>query len=224
MASKSTAGGMKFVKLALILFAPAILLIILSSRSCNHRFKTLDDYGKVPEFQFETLDGQVKTNDDLKGKIILFVNIQENCLDSCSIDLFSFEKSLYQEMKSHKKSYKDVEIVSFVQDPHRSPTTDLTIANDFLTDKIHRYDPTKWILAKGDASKLYAIQSNGKNLLIESEKEKGANAYQSLMLLVDKEGHLRMVLDGKEEGMIRKMKESLALLLKEYKTSDAKEH
>ncbi len=216
MASKNTAGVMKFVKLALILFAPAILLIVLSSRSCNHRFVTLDDYGKVPTFQFQTLDGKLKTNEDLKGKIVLLVNIQENCIDSCGINLFSFEKTLYQEIQSHKKSYKDVEIVSFVQDAFRNPVEDLSRTEDFMKDKIHRYDPNKWILAKGDSKPIYNIQHNGTNLLAESEKEYGKNAYQSLVLLMDKEGHLRMVLDGKEEGMIRKMKEHLALLMKQY--------
>jgi hypothetical protein len=36
------------------------------------------------------------------------------------------------------------------------------------------------------------------------------------MLLVDKRNHLRMVLKGNSEGMIRKMKEHIALLDKQY--------
>ena len=42
------------------------------------------------------------------------------------------------------------------------------------------------------------------------------------MLLLDKENHLRMVLNGHTEGMVRKMKEHLALLQKEYDKEDAK--
>jgi hypothetical protein len=44
----------------------------------------------------------------------------------------------------------------------------------------------------------------------------GGEAFQELMLLVDKRNHLRMVLKGNSEGMIRKMKEHIALLDKQY--------
>ena len=36
------------------------------------------------------------------------------------------------------------------------------------------------------------------------------------MLLLDKKNHLRMALSGNQEGMIRRMKEHLALLQKQY--------
>ena len=37
-----------------------------------------------------------------------------------------------------------------------------------------------------------------------------------MMLLVDKTNHLRMILSGNSEGMIRKMKQHIALLQKQY--------
>ena len=37
-----------------------------------------------------------------------------------------------------------------------------------------------------------------------------------MMLLVDKSNHLRMILSGNSEGMIRKMKQHIALLQKQY--------
>lgn len=216
MASKNTAGAMKLVKLGLILFAPAILLILLSTRSCNHKFKKLDDYGAVPAFTVEGVNGEMYTKDDFKGKIVLMLNIQENCLDTCNINLFSFEKILYQEIQSHKKSYKDVVILCYANDAKGNSVADLTLTQDMLKDKIHRFDAAKWILVKGDSKAVYAVEHNGTNLVEASEKERGVNAYQNLMLLMDKEGQLRMVLPGKEEGMFRRMKESLALLMKQY--------
>ena len=39
---------------------------------------------------------------------------------------------------------------------------------------------------------------------------------QELMLLLDKKNHLRMALSGTTEGMIRRMKQHIALLQKEY--------
>jgi hypothetical protein len=53
-------------------------------------------------------------------------------------------------------------------------------------------------------------------LLQEDKKYFGGQAFQELMLLLDKENHLRMVLSGKTEGMVRRMKEHIALLQKQY--------
>jgi hypothetical protein len=50
----------------------------------------------------------------------------------------------------------------------------------------------------------------------------GGEAFQELILLLDKQNHLRMVLSGKTEGMIRRMKEHIALLQKQYDKAAAK--
>ena len=50
----------------------------------------------------------------------------------------------------------------------------------------------------------------------EGDQYFGGQAFQELMLLLDKKNHLRMVLSGKTEGMIRRMKEHIALLQKQY--------
>tara|TARA_B100000963_G_C22578731_1_gene649800 strand:- start:1395 stop:1583 length:189 start_codon:yes stop_codon:yes gene_type:complete len=40
--------------------------------------------------------------------------------------------------------------------------------------------------------------------------------FNELMLLMDKKHHLRMVLSGNREGHIRRMKQTMALLQKQY--------
>ena len=47
-------------------------------------------------------------------------------------------------------------------------------------------------------------------------------SYQELMLLLDRENHLRMVLSGKTEGMIRRMNQHVGLLQKEYDKNEAR--
>jgi hypothetical protein len=78
------------------------------------------------------------------------------------------------------------------------------------------YDPTLWIIANGDARKIYDVSNNGQSLLQKGDKYFGGEAFQELLLLIDKTGTLRMVLPGNEEGLIRRMKENIALLQKEY--------
>jgi hypothetical protein len=53
-------------------------------------------------------------------------------------------------------------------------------------------------------------------LLEKGAEYYGGEAFLELMLLLDKNHHLRMVLNGSQEGTIRRMRESLALLLKQY--------
>lgn len=218
MTGKKTAGRMRGIYAILLLFAPALLLIVIS-RGCNMKFKTLDDFGKVNNYSFVGIDGKTYTQDDFKGNVVLFLNMQESCLDTCSISLFTFEKIIYQHIRP-KKTLKDYKIVSFVNDMDGNPVDDLTAANDLLKDKIHNYDPKKWILAKGDARQVYDIEHNGKNLLQTGDQYFGGNSFQELMLLVDKDNHLRMALRGNAEGMFRRMKECIALLQKEYNVAE----
>lgn len=204
----------------LLLFAPAILLFV-TSRGCKMKFHTLEDFGKVNNYSFVDVDGNRYTQDDFKDQVILFTNIQENCVDTCSINLFTFEKVIYQDIRS-KKSLKHVKIISFVNDIDGNPVKDLQPTMDMMKDKVHNFDPKKWMLVSGDAKVVYDIKSNGESLLQTGDQYFGGNAFQELMLLVDKDNHLRMVLRGNMEGMFRRMKECIALLQKEYSTNDTK--
>jgi cytochrome oxidase Cu insertion factor (SCO1/SenC/PrrC family) len=208
MIGKKTAGGNKGKWIILLLFTPALLLFV-TSRGCKMKFKTLEDFGPVNSYSFVDANGKNYTQDDFKDNVIIFTNIQENCLDTCSINLFTFEKVIYQDIRS-KKSLKHVKIVSFVNDINGNPVKDLQPTLDMMKDKIHKYDPKKWLLVK----------NNGETLLQTGDQYYGGNAFQELMLLVDKENHLRMVLRGNMEGMFRRMKECIALLQKEYSTND----
>jgi len=220
MTGKKTAGRMRGKFIILLLFAPALLLFV-TSRGCKMKFKTLEDFGQVNNYAFEDIDGKQYTQDDFKDQVILFTNIQENCIDTCSINLFTFEKVIYQDIRS-KKSLKHVKIISFVNDIDGNPVKDLQPTMDMMKDKVHNFDPKKWLLVKGDARVVYDIKSNGESLLQTGDQYYGGNAFQELMLLVDKDNHLRMVLRGNMEGMFRRMKECIALLQKEYSTNDTK--
>jgi hypothetical protein len=214
MSEQKTAGKARGIYIIFLLFLPAILLIVIS-RGCNMKFKTLDDFGAINNYSFEGYDGKRYSQNDFKDKVVIFINMQEDCLDSCSISLFTFEKIIYQHIRP-KKSLKDYKIVAFVNNYDGTPVESLQKAHDLLSDKIHHYDPSIWILAKGDAKQVYDIQHNGQNLLQTGDEYFGGNAFQELMLLVDKNNRLRMVLRGHQEGMFRRMKECIALLQKEY--------
>ena len=83
-------------------------------------------------------------------------------------------------------------------------------------DHVEGYDPKLWMIASGDAKKVFDFEFNGQKLLRQGKEFYGGESFQELILLLDKKGHLRMVLRGNQEGLVRRMREHIALLQKQY--------
>ncbi len=198
----------------LLVFGPAVIFIAMTlfmTRSCEHKFETLENYGTITSFNFTDVNGNKRSSLDFKGDIVLISTIQESCPDSCSVLLWNINQTIYQRIwKNRTKKRKQVKILSFVTDDNGNPIKDLSPIEDFLNKIVPNYDPSIWVLAKGDVKSIYDIEHNGASLL------QGGNKFQELMLLMDKKQCLRMVLSGKKEGHIRRMEQSMALLQKEY--------
>lgn len=216
MATKSTAGRTRRFLVFLILFGPALILIFISTRGCNHKFKVLEDYGTVAPYSFVDGEGKERSTSDFKGNIVLINTLQPSCPDSCAISFWHLDQLIYQHVRKNKKKLGSVRIISFVTDGEGKPLDDLSSVRDMIMDNVEGYDPEVWMLASGDPKSIYDMTSNGQNLLEEGDEYFGGNAYQELQLLVDTKNHLRMVLPGDSEGMVRRMKEHVALLIKQY--------
>ncbi|MCE3296733.1 MAG: hypothetical protein K0R65_2447 [Crocinitomicaceae bacterium] len=219
---KASAGRYKVILMLLLVFGPAFLLVFISTRGCEHKFKVLDDMGEMPAYTFEGVNGKTYTAKDFKGKMVLFTTIQLTCPDSCAVSFWHLDQMIFQHIRKNQKKLNHAKIVSFVTDGQGNPVKDLHNMDAVIRDQVEGYDPSIWILASGDARKLYDITRNGENLLKEGETYYGGEAFQELLLLADKENHLRMVLKGNAEGMIRRMKEHMALLDKQYDKAAAK--
>lgn len=213
---KATAGRYKGFLLIFLVFGPAFFLIFISTRGCEHKFKVLDDYGKIPSYNFVDAKGKKYTNESFKNKIVLYTTIQETCPGNCAVSMWHLDQLIYQHLRKNTKKLGHVKIVSFVTDGKGNPVTDLSNMEYIMNDRVEEYDPNIWILASGESKKIYDITRNGENLTKQGKEYFGGEAYQELIMLVDKRNHLRMVLSGKQEGMIRTMKEDLALLDKQY--------
>jgi protein SCO1/2 len=223
MAKKKLAGRIKVVYAFLLLFGPALLLIFIATRGCEHKFKTLDDFGPVKEYQFTDALGRKLSAKDFKGDIVLITTLQTTCPDSCALSFWHLDQTIYQHIRKNKrKKMKQVKIISFVTDGQGKPVNDLSIVQQTLKDRVEEYDPNIWYVAKGDARSVYDIERNKESLLQEGDEFFGGQGFQELILLIDKQNHLRMVLSGTTEGMIRRMKEHIALLQKQYDIEAAK--
>jgi cytochrome oxidase Cu insertion factor (SCO1/SenC/PrrC family) len=217
MAKKKLAGRVKVGMAFLLTFGPAFLLVFISTRGCDHKFKELDDYGRAADYSFVDVSGKTRTSEEFVGDIVLVTTIQETCPDSCAISLWHLNQTIYQHIYNNKrKQLKQVRLVSFLTDGEGKPLKDLSAVHSMLEDRVENYDSTLWILASGDPEKMYDFTNKDVSLLQEGDEYFGGVAYQELILLLDKQNHLRMVLSGKTEGMVRRMKQHLALLQKQY--------
>ena len=214
--SNSMGGRFKGFLVLFLLIGPASLLIFISTRGCKHKFVELDDMGAIASYRFKSISGKEFTEKSFRGKIVLFTTLQETCPTDCALSMWHLDQIIYQHIRKNQKKLAHVKLVSFVTDGKGNPISNLNNTNEILYDQVVGYDPKIWILANGDAKAIYSITRNGKSLLEKGDAYFGGEAYQELMLLVDKKNHLRMALNGKSEGMIRKMKEHIALLEKQY--------
>lgn len=216
------AGPLKTVFALLLLFGPALFLILISTRGCEHKFKVLDDYGPIASYQLTTVDGKHLSNKDFKDKIVIYTTIQPTCPDSCGITVWHLDQLIYQQLRKNKKKLGHVKLVSIVTDGKGGQSNNIQDVQYMLKDRIEGFDPSIWIVVSGDAKSIYNISNNGESLLKTGNEFFGEQAFQELMLLVDKKNHLRMVLPGKSESTIRTMRDHMALLEKEYDKKAAK--
>ncbi|NRA11519.1 MAG: hypothetical protein HRT57_06165, partial [Crocinitomicaceae bacterium] len=84
MASKKTAGRLKVALSFVLLFGPAFLLVLISTRSCTHKFKQLPDLGEVAEYTFTDIDGKKRSFKDFEGEIVLATTLQVSCPNNCA--------------------------------------------------------------------------------------------------------------------------------------------
>ena len=199
------------------MFGPALLLIFIGTRSCEHNFEELEDYGPVTEFEFTDADGVKRNSSEFKDDVVLVNVLQSSCPDSCSVLMWHINQTIYQHIwKNKTKKAKQTRMISFLTDGNGNSLKDLSVINDAINDLAENYDPSIWILATGDVKNIYNLENNGISLIDEKSN------FQELMLLIDKQHHLRMVLSGNVEGQIRRMKQSMALLQKQYDKQAAK--
>jgi cytochrome oxidase Cu insertion factor (SCO1/SenC/PrrC family) len=201
----------------LLVFGPATFLVFIATRGCSHHFKNLDVLATLPEYEFIDAYGKQRTSKEFQDEVVLITTLQKSCPYECAVSFWHINQILYQHIrKNSHKQLKKVRIISFVTDGKGNPVSNIRDLQETLSSQVEGYQPDLWILAQGDAKKMYDLSRNGQNLLQEGKPYYGGQAFQELILLVDKQNQLRMVLKGNQEGLVRRMKESLALLLKQY--------
>jgi len=205
-----------------LVFGPALFLIFIATRGCDHRFKQLADYGlvKAPTFSVYNHKGKQQLSlQDYQNQVVIITTLQTTCPHQCGLAFFPLTQNLYKDLRTNKrKKLKQVRLLSIVVDSLGRPVSEAEILDiqDMLRSCVEGYDPELWQLVSADPTVFYDLTNNGQKLIVKDAKYFGGVSYNELIMLLDKKNHLRMVLNGHTEGMIRKMKEHLALLMKQY--------
>jgi hypothetical protein len=224
MASKTTAGRIKVALALLLVFGPALILVIFGTRGCEHVFKEPEDFGAAIDYKFTDGLGRKFSSKDFSDNVVLITTLQPKCPDSCAVSFWHIDQHIFQPVRKSKKKLGSVRIISFVTDGNGNPVEDVSQVQEMIEDQVEGYDPDIWYIASGKSKELYDFKSNNESLLQQGDEYFGGEAYQELLLLLDKRNHLRMVLPGNNEGMVRRMKEHVALIQKIYdKEKAAKE-
>jgi len=185
-----------------------ILLPYFGPREVNPSDKNDTIYHSVPEFGFLNQDGKFITQDDFKDKIYIANFFFTSCPSICPkmmTELKRFRKI------TDEKNY-DVMIISHTVDPKRD-----TVETLKRYAEKNAINTSKWHLVTGDKDVIYELGMDGYFLSAgEDASADGGFLHSEIVVLVDKEKHIRGLYTGTETKEIDRLISDLELLIKEY--------
>lgn len=203
--------------LLLVIFGPMGFFYFLSKG--EYHFKELphlyEANNGTPESykKFELIDqnGDVITQDDLKGKFIIVNYMDKECPYKCKIDGKMMKLIVYNELVN-AAGFKDAIIITEVADS--------SAANRKVIEETLDVDGKKWKFVYSKDFSFFNFNLNGSNPYTTiDDKYVGAfesKLYQRSMLLLDKSFRVRGFLDSSGDIEFKRVMEELRLLYKEY--------
>lgn len=146
----------------------------------------LEVKGEVPAFSFTDQNGQVITNDSLKGKLYVADFFFASCPNEC-LQMAENLKVVQEAFKDHPK----VVIVSFTTDPYHDTTQVLKAYADALGAL-----PYQWYFLRGEQQEIFKLAKKGFKLPADTNDNDGDIVHSPYFAVVDMEGQIRNYYDG----------------------------
>ncbi|MFN5652855.1 MAG: hypothetical protein ACK465_04470, partial [Flavobacteriia bacterium] len=146
-----------------LVFGPALFLIFIATRGCDHRFKQLADYGlvKAPTFSVYNHKGKQQLSlRDYQNQVVIITTLQTTCPHQCGLAFFPLTQNLYKDLRTNKrKKLKQVRLLSIVVDSLGRPVSEAEILDiqDMLRSRVEGYDPELWQLVSADPAVFYDL-------------------------------------------------------------------
>jgi cytochrome oxidase Cu insertion factor (SCO1/SenC/PrrC family) len=208
--------GNKLLLFALIVFGPFSLFYFFSTG--KHNFQKLPYLGETQSdslpftykgFSFIGNNHLLIDENFLKGKIIVFCNLYASCPYTCNISIGQFKTAVYKEVILNRKM-KDVIFLSNILDA--SAPTDITNMHKRL-----EVDSSRWFFINDTTHFFYQVKMGGKVLTQKpDEQQPGKLFFERIVLLIDKNLHLRNIYDGARSTELVTLIKEIRLLKKEY--------
>ena len=178
--------------------------------------KMIPGYGKVQlpvlsqvqPFSFTSQEGKTITNRDIEGKVYVAEFFFTTCKGICP-KMNTNLKTVYSDLKNEP----DFLILSHSVNPGTDNVERLKRYSDSLG-----MDPAKWILLTGNKDSLYQaarlsyLLDDPKNVNLPTEEQ---FIHTQFFALVDKNGHVRKIVDGLKKEELAEMENDIHALLKE---------
>ncbi len=210
----------KLLILLFLLSFPSVLYVILSTGEINFirlpyfGEKELAPNGKdtiyhsIPDFKLINQDGKTITGKDLDGKIYVADYFFTTCKSICP--KMTTELLRVQEKFAYTNGL--VHILSHTVDPEH----DFVPVLKTYSEMVHA-DTKKWDFVTGDKKQLYDLARNGYLVnAMEGDGGKDDFIHSELLVLVDKEKHIRGIYDGTNIKSVNDLLDDIKVLIAEY--------
>lgn len=219
--------GPFFIALGLIV-APILVYWVLSMGKQN--FNSLPYYGekvvmegskdtiyyKVPDFKLTSQFGETITQETIGPRIYVANFFFARCKDVCP-KMNGKLASVYEkcqeidaklEAEGLKNEYKNVLFLSHTVDPENDSVSVLAMYAERVGVK-----NKNWLFLTGSKEDIFKA---GQGYLLPVSIEDQTIDHSQDLLLIDREKHIRGIYDGLEDRDIKRLKEDIDVLIKEY--------
>jgi len=178
------------------------------TRDGDRSLSRLGDYGRVPEFNLTTQDGEPLRNTDLLGTLWVGDFIFTNCASTCPMMTRAM-----QDLSDALDPETGVQFVSFSVDPERDTPEVLT-----AYAQAYGIDTSNWTFLTGDKQTLRDLVLHGFHLSVQDATREdllaGAETviHSTRFVVVDPQGVIRGYYDGTDAEAMQQLVKDLGTL------------
>lgn len=217
----------RFIILVLILIVPGFLYYLLQAKGKN-RYKPLPIYGpkqvaktfhkvkgnliydtiyhQIPDFKLYDQEDKITTQQNFKGKIVLFNFFFTNCPTLCK----EINKNIAQLASTFQKNAM-LKFASITVDP---ATDNPTVLKTYATPL--KANETQWKFLTGDTAAIYALSRNGFLVTAINGKNNPENfVYSEKLILIDANRRIRGYYNGTSANELSKLNDEIKVLIAE---------
>lgn len=219
----------RFLLIAGLFVIPAFLIYLFASaeqvfqqlpylgdHTVNEKGDTI--HYTVPDFTFTDHEGNKVTRESLEGKVIILNTVVNSCPEECPLLLNTFYEYGYKRIV-YSKEMEDVVMISHLVPSDSNDVPNPTLIVEDLPSKEIKFD--RWKIVTGDYNPIYDMNiDRGDSLGVSNPYRDfnpknnvvGGRASNSLMLLIDHEGHVRGYYPAVHSSGITEIEKHAALL------------